>query len=151
RSAQDVSVFRDLISAYDPGARVAVSVQRTTGVVVVDVLLPARPKSGDEIASYHDYRLEFTVRDCTYDDRRRLFLPSDLTGAFVVDADSGGWSAVGGLRADDVIVQVDGVSITSAADLKRVLAATPTSRRISAFTVQRGISTHIIEIERPAR
>ena len=151
RSAQDVSVFRDLISAYDPGARVAVSVQRTTGVVVVDVLLPARPKSGDEIASYHDYRLEFTVRDCTYDDRRRLFLPSDLTGAFVVDAASCGWAAVGGLRADDVIVQVDGVSITSAADLKRVLAATPTSRRISAFTVQRGISTHIIEIERPAR
>ena len=39
----------------------------------------------------------------------------------------------------------------NAADLKRVLAATPADRRISAVTVQRGITTMILEIERPAR
>lgn len=150
RGPQDASVFRDLIAAYDPGSRIRLQVSRPTGTTSIELDLPARTRSSDELPLHRDHRLECTFRDCTADDRERLGWSQETMGAMVGEADAGGWGAVGGLRSDDLVIDVDGAAINSCADLVRVLAATPAERQRSVVAIRRGISTVILEIERPS-
>ncbi len=86
----------------------------------------------------------------TADDRDRLSWPEGLAGSLVTDTDAGGWAAIGGLRADDLIIDLDHTAITTTADLIRALAATPADQRRSAMAVRRGASSLILEIDRPS-
>jgi len=61
-----------------------------------------------------------TLDNVTPSVARRLRLPSGQTGALITDVDPDG-PAAGGLRQGDVIVSVNGRSISSAADAKREL------------------------------
>lgn len=151
RQAQDAAVFRDLIAAYDPGTRVALGLRRGAETIALTLALPAREAEAAEVAGWRDHRLEVSVRDVVDADRRRLHLPDAARGALVVDADAGGWAAVGGLRADDLVVDVDGRAVAGADDLRQVLDGDPGARRRSAVTVRRGHLTAILEIERPTR
>lgn len=149
RSAQDTALFRDLIAAYEPGASVRLLVRSAEGERTVELALAERPRAAEELAVHRDHLLECSFRDCTADDRERLGWGDGTAGALVADADAGGWGAVGGLRADDLVIELDGAAVTGCAELVRLLAAAPPSRR-SAVAVRRGAGTLILEIERPA-
>jgi serine protease Do len=150
RGAQDTAVFRDLIAAYEPGAQVRLTLRRAAGEEILPVTLPARPRAADEQPVRRDHQLECSFREAAEDDRERLGWPAGLAGALVTEVDAGGWGAVGGLRADDLVVAIDGSAVTGSADLQRLLAATPAGQRRSVLTVRRGAGTRILELERPA-
>ena len=61
-----------------------------------------------------------TLDNVTPSMARRLRLPSGQTGAVITDVDPDG-PAAGGLRPTDVILSVNGRSVSSAADAKREL------------------------------
>jgi serine protease Do len=52
---------------------------------------------------------------------RQLRLPAGTTGAVVMDVDSGGPADTGNVAQYDVILKVNGVTVTSAADASRIL------------------------------
>ncbi len=60
---------------------------------------------------------------------RQLRLPAGTTGAVVMDVDPGGAADNGGLAQYDVILKVNGVAVTSAADASRLLQKIPAGGR----------------------
>ncbi len=60
---------------------------------------------------------------------RQLRLPAGTTGAVVMDVDPGGPADSGGLAQYDVILKVNGVTVTSAADASRLLQKIPAGGR----------------------
>ena len=66
----------------------------------------------------------------------------------VTEADRGGWAAVGGLRADDLIQAVDGQQITAVKELETSLAGIRKGRPEQIiFFIRRGVHTMFVELE----
>ena len=86
-----------------------------------------------------------TLQDLTPQVSSRLRLPNNTQGAVVVDLESGGAAENGGAQPGDVIVSVNRVDITSAADAIRELNLVETGR--TAFLlVQRGPNRVFLQV-----
>jgi serine protease Do len=124
-----------MVIATKPGTSVPLKVIRnkqdkTLHVTVEELDLEAEQQQtrggrgndrGDNPTEQHESTgFGLTLDNVTPSMARRLRLPSGQTGALVTDVDPDG-PAFGGLRQGDVIVSVNGRSISSAADAKREL------------------------------
>ena len=78
-----------------------------------------------------------SMDDITLDIARRLELPRSTSGALVTEVEPGSPAAQGGLRRFDVITQVNGQPVTSAADARQKLQAIG-SGRLARILVLRG-------------
>ncbi len=66
----------------------------------------------------------------------------------VTKVESGGWASLGGLRPDDILMEVDGKAIASIDELKPVLAKIRKDKpRRTVFLIRRGIHSRFCEIE----
>lgn len=144
----DVRVFDEMIRAYKIGAAPALTVWRDGARLEVACTLGEAPAPDRELRVYEDATLEMKVRDVAYSDRIERRWPKDLAGALVTHVESGGWAAVAGLRAGDLVLAVDGQTIAGARDLEAALE--PLGKRAvrrAALLVRRGIRTMFIEVE----
>ena len=88
-----------------------------------------------------------TLQDLTPQIANRLRLPSGTSGAVVVDVESEGDAEAGGVQPGDVILRVNRVDISSAADAVRELDAIEAGR--TAFLlVQRGPEQIFLQVPR---
>jgi serine protease Do len=150
---QDADVFDTMIRGYKIGATPEFTVIRGAAADVRKIAcrLDEAPKPERELKVYEDHALDFKARDISYFDRVEHRWAKDVAGALVVDVETGGWAAVGGLRPDDVVQALDGAPVASASDLEALLRAAHERRpRHISMLVKRGIHTLFIEIE-PSR
>jgi len=145
---QDADVFAALLRAYQPGSKAVLAVLREGKPVELTVTLKEAPRLENELRVYEDVALEFRARDISYLDRVKRQWPKETAGALVSQVDAGGWASVGGLRADDLVLAVDGKTVHDVKELEQVLR--PISQKKPGevvFFVRRGVGTLFVEVQ----
>ena len=146
--AQDAEVFKTMIRAYRVGSQAEFTVIRSGETSTVSAELVAMPTPEGELPVYEDLLFEFTARDISYLDRIANRWPEEESGALVSQVDAGGWAAVAGLKARDLIKAVDHREVRGVRDLEARLEAAGDSKptNIPLF-VKRGIYTLFLELQ----
>jgi serine protease Do len=132
----------DRVVRTPPGTSVPVKVLRDKqekSVTVVVQELNLDEEGGEETEEEGDVTAGFgmTLQDLTPDVARQLNVPSGTSGAVIVDMEPRGAAARGGVRVRDVIIEVNGVAVSSASDASRALQRVA-SGRIARLLVLRG-------------
>ena len=86
--------------------------------------------------------LGVSIAEVTDEDVPRLKL-RDARGVLVRGVMPGEPAAVGGVKADDVLVAVDGTPLESARDLQRVVSSTPVGKRVRLVLLREGRETEV--------
>jgi serine protease Do len=79
-----------------------------------------------------------SLQDLTPDVARQLEVPSGTSGAVVVDVEPRGAAFNGGLRVRDVIIEVNGMAVASAADASRALQRVQSGRFARMLVLRQG-------------
>ena len=147
---------RDLqgrVVATRPGTTVPVDVVRNGETVTLDVTVEQLDLDvearGPETESPEELSEGFgmTLRDVTPQAAARLRLPDGTSGALVADVQRRGAAAAGGVQAGDVILSVNRVAVTSAADAVRELNAAE-SGRAAFLLIQRGDTQVFLQVRK---
>jgi len=145
---QDSDVFDALVRAYKPGSKAQFAVLRDGKPLSLTITLREGPRQENELRVYEDVTLEFRARDISYLDRVKRRWSKDETGALVSQVDTGGWAAVGGLRADDLIMSVDGAQVKTVQELEALLKPVREKKpHHLTFFVKRGVQTLFLELQ----
>jgi len=145
---QDTDVFDALVRAYKPGSKALFAVLRDGKPLTLTVTLREGPRQESELRVYEDVTLEFRARDISYLDRVKRRWSKDEAGALVSQVDTGGWAAVGGLRADDLITSVDGKPVQTVQELEVLLKPVKEKKpHHLTFFVKRGVQTLFLELQ----
>jgi S1-C subfamily serine protease len=145
---QDTDVFDALVRAYKPGSKAQFAVLRDGKPLALTITLREGPRQENELRVYEDVTLEFRARDISYLDRVKRRWSKDEAGALVSQVDTGGWAAVGGLRADDLITSVDGKPVRTVQQLEALLRPVKEKKpHHLTFFVKRGVQTLFLELQ----
>ena len=140
------------VVATRPGTTVPVVVLRDGEEVSLEVTVEEldldAEASGSAQASPETVSEGFgmTLQDLTPQITNRLRLPNGTEGAVVVDVESDGPAAAGGVQPGDVILRVNRVDISSAADAVRELSAI--EGRTAFLLVQRNQNQVFLQVPR---
>ena len=146
--AEDDGVFELLIRRKSIGDEVSFDVVREGKPKTMKMKLEAPMQATMTPRSHTDTDFEFSTRDLNYQDRIAQQLPSTVRGVIVTKVENGGWASLGGLRPDDIVMQVDGKAIDSIDELKPILAKIRKEKpRRTVFLICRGIHSRFCEIE----
>lgn len=144
----DEEVLPSMIRQYDIGSKVKLGIVRDGKPVNVQVVLEAAPKPSREFPTYTDDNFEFTARDIAFSDRADGTVTKGQTGVYVESVSDGSWAAIGGLRAGDTIVEIDGQSVNKLVDLERLMTGiSQTKAKTVVLKLRRGIHTVYAELE----
>jgi serine protease Do len=134
----------DMVTRTKPGSTVPVKVMRDGKSTAVNVTIgeldleaeagPAEEESAVEETAGFGIGLE----DITPDIARRLELPRSTAGAIITEVDPGSPAAENGLRRFDVITQVNGQPVQSAADASKKLQAIASGRLARILVMRNG-------------
>jgi serine protease Do len=149
---KDTRVLVDRISAIQPGNKVELGLIREGKSKTVAVTLGERPGSEEteeaEAASEESVqsRLGIEAEEISARTRRMLELPQDVTGVVVSNVTELSPASEAGLRAGDVITEVNGREIESLAGFRDALSAAKSGDRLRfyVFRPQFGRSTFVI-------
>ena len=148
RREEDINVFPSMIRQYRPGMDVELTMSRGGEVLRLTVPLEAQPLKPSEIDRYKAIDLEFACREITFEDREEHLLNSALSGIIVDTVEPAGWADIAGLRADDVIVAVDGFPIAAlGAFVEYYELVVDSQNPLILVKVKRGALHHFLEIE----
>jgi serine protease Do len=147
-AVSDTNELRNRIAQLGPNANVELTIVRTGQTQKVTATLEALPsksaaaatpasRGGEEAAG-------LTVEPLTAQRAKQLGLDT-TAGLLVTRVDPDGAAADGGLRAGDVIQQVDGAPVSSADDLRKSLA---NGDRPALVLVRRGEQNVFLTLER---
>ena len=145
RSGNDL---RNEVSQLQPGTATRLSIVRDGKEQTVNVTVAeredttAQPEDRDAAGSSTGFGM--TVEPLTRDRARELGIAA-TSGVVVVDVQSGGRAADAGIRAGDVIVEVDRKPVSDAEGLR---AALKNGSRPALMLVQRGDTTYFATLER---
>lgn len=145
---EDLPEFRKLIVAAGAGTTMTFTVLRGGQTQDLPVTLAATPKSADdaERLKLDDFGAE--VREVVFTDTLAPGRKPDLKGVVVVTVEGAGWAGLGGLRAGDLIQQVNSVEVPDLAAFKaQIEAARAATAREVVFFIMRGLETAFIRIE----
>ena len=145
---QDAEVFKAMIRAYRVGSQAEFTVIRSGETSMLSAVLVAMPTPEGELQVYEDLLFEFKARDISYLDRVANRWSEEESGAVVSQVDAGGWAAVAGLKARDLIKAVDHQEVKGVQDLEVRLDAAGNRKpaNIPLF-VKRGIYTLFLELQ----
>jgi serine protease Do len=151
-----------MVIATKPGTSVPVKVLRNKGEKTLHVTVEELDLEAEQQATGGSRRNQdqdqpepdeqgasgfgLTLENVTPQMARRLHLPSGQTGAIVSDVDQDGPSA-GFLRSGDVILSVNGKTVSSAQDAQRELAKVQ-SKHLAQLRVWRGDSETFVPVRK---
>jgi serine protease Do len=145
---EDDGVFELMIRRKSIGDEVKFDILRDGKPRAITMKLEAPMQTAATPSAHTDADFEFSVRDLTYQDRNAQQLPAALHGVIVTKVENGGWASLGGLRPDDIVLQVDGKSISSIDEIKPILTQIRKDKpRRTVFLIRRGIHSRFCEIE----
>lgn len=115
RREEDAGLFARMVRDYDPGSQATLTVWRAGARLQVPVQIEREPKPPEEMATWDDRQLEFTVRQAAFSDLVRLQLDPGTQGVLVAEVVPSGWAALGGLMPGDLILRADGKPVATLA------------------------------------
>ena len=140
--------FRALIRQFDIGATVQLAVLRDQKPMKVAVELARSPKLKREMKKYRNADFEFTARDVAFFDAAEEQWQPGQRGALVEEVKSGSWAELGGLNAEDLIVEVNAKEIQDVDGLKVSMDEIAKQKKeFVILKVVRGIHTAYLELE----
>jgi serine protease Do len=137
-----------LIHQYDPDTEVKLAVVRDGRRLTVPVKLERSPRLPREMKKYRNEAFEFTARDMTFYDQAEEQWPTDQAGVIIEEVRPGGWADLGMLYSGDLLLAVDGKTVTNVDAVRSALEDASTGRKpFIVFKVLRGIHTRYLSIE----
>jgi Do/DeqQ family serine protease len=150
-SVPDTNSLRNRVAQLGPGAQVELTIVRGGKPRTVSATLdelPSRSASNVNPAQEGGERTAgLAVEPLTPERARQLRLPEDATGLLVRRVEPSGPAADAGIRAGDVIQQVDDVPVQSAAELRNTLSK---GDGPALVLVRRGDQHLFLSLERPS-
>lgn len=142
---QDAEILRRKIEELDIGQTVTFGLLRKGVLVRTEVALEETPETIADVRSKSDDVLEYTVRELTYLDKVANAWPLDAEGVLVKEVESGGWAHVAGLRAGDLLLEIQGHAVETIQDFQAQREALHGAKpkRVVLF-VRRGRSTTFV-------
>jgi serine protease Do len=134
----------DMVTRTRPGTTVPLRVVRDgkntpLSVTIGELDLEAEAGTTEEESAVEESAgFGIGLEDVTPDIARRLELPRATGGAIVTEVDPGSAAAEGGLRRFDVITQINGQPVTSAADASKKLQAIASGRLARLLVLRSG-------------
>lgn len=145
--SEDSQALERQVRQYRVGTTASVTVWRDGKTTDIPVVMEVQPKPTSEMPLWEDEKLEFEVRQLSFDDRARLELPDKASGVLVSSAVPSGWAELGGLQGDDLVLAADGAPVATVDDLHRARdAAARAGKRWLVLEVLRRGRTAFIEI-----
>jgi serine protease Do len=145
---EDGEVFPTMVREYKIGATPKFTVIRDGKEQPVTVELVAAPKLAREMKKHRDENFDLTVRDICFFDRVDQHWSESQPGVIVQTVDEGGWSSLGGLSSNDLIVDIDGEKVVDVAgfeaQMKKISDEKP---KTVIFHVKHGIHEKYAEIQ----
>lgn len=149
RRPEDSEVFPELILAYPVDATLKLDGFRDGKVQSWNVALAPRPIDDSELREYKDEMFEFTVRQLStsqIDEAKKH--GNEQTGLSVLKLEPSGWASLGGLAPDDVILSINGKSVSDINGARSILKSFhETKPRSVVFQIRRESRTRYLEIE----
>src|SRR5205809_1854513 len=105
---------------------------------LVKLLVPQLPSKGNVVRGW----LGVSIAQGTDEDVPRVTL-REARGLLLRGVMPGEPAAVGGVKADDVLVAVDGTPLESPRDLQRVVSSTPVGKRVRVVLLRDGRETEV--------
>lgn len=148
KGVEHEALFAEMIRRRDIDQKIALEVIRDGKPAgKIEVTLQAPPTPVSELKKYRNEEFEFTARAMSFADCSERKLENRTTGILIDQVEPAGWAALGGLRVDDVLLQVDGQEISDIDALEQTLAKAKTSKaRQLVFLVRRGVRTRYLEL-----
>ena len=144
---EDHEELAALIRQYKIGTVVELAVLRDGEEMSVPARLLARPAPASPALLYEDPLLEITISPLTFLERARQQWPQEQQGLLVTNVQPGGWAAVANLRVGDLVTGINGQTVKTVEEYKRVKAKLVKEQpEYLAVRVLRGIYTQFIEI-----
>jgi len=148
RRPEDADWFGSTLRDYDPSATVALDLLREGKPARVELPLAERPAPPSELPTVRDLRLGFSARALGFDDRQERRLAESDAGVVVTRVERSGWADLAGLRAGDILTDINGRTTVSNDGLRAALDALAAARpRHVVFRVRRGVTGSILECE----
>jgi len=145
---QDADELRRVIEDLSVGERVELTVLRAGKPQKVTVTLEETPASAETARRVRQREFEFVVRDITMLDRMENRWGRDQKGVLVVECTSGGWASLAGLRADDLILSINGAPVADTRAFEQLMARIVRERpKVTRLFVRRDGKTHFVFIE----
>lgn len=149
RRMQESDDLRQALAGRGVGERVRLGLWREGGPLELEVELEAEPRDPAGLPRTRDERLEIVMRDLALYDRLRLRLAESVSGALVAEVPPGGWADLAGVRADDLVLAVDGRPVSDAAAFSRAASAARSAATgcVWELLVERNRQTLILFVE----
>ncbi len=145
---EDGEVFENLIRQYPIDAEITLSGWRSGEPLEITVPLEPQPEPPSQYESFEDEHFEFTVRELAFDDRVQKQLDREERGLLISQVENSGWGALAGLRNGDLLLEIDGESVSTVDAFKESMDTIAERRQERVvFFVKRGIYTAYKELE----
>ena len=144
----DDDLFATMIRQYKIGSTVQLSVVRDGQPQQVAVKLDPSPRLPREMKKYEDPNFEFRVRDVTFADESEKSWRQGERGVLVEAVREGGWAALAQLADGDLLLEIDGVAVTSVEAVQKTMQRVAEAKAPSVvMKVRRGIRTLFVEMQ----
>lgn len=148
RHVEDVDVLKNMIRQRSIGAEVALDIVRDGKPTQVTVKLQRTPTPEAELKEYRDDDFEFVVREMSDEDRADRNLGQEARGLLIKSVTDAGWASVGGMRASQLLLSIDGKPVNDVATLQQILTqAKKNKAKRMVFQVKQGVHTQFLELE----
>ncbi len=145
---QDSALLARRVRGLDIDATAALTVLRDAETFEVPLVLERTRLTKEEARRHDDGDFEISVRELTFFDRDENRWDSEVRGVLVENVDPGGWAGLGGLRANDLVLRMQGMPIRGLKSFRGALKEIKSERpdRV-VVVVLRGVKTHYQYLE----
>ena len=148
RQPEDIEVFGNMIKQYRTDATVRFSGLRDGTPFEINATLDRRPTPANELPSFEEEFMEFTVRELSFADRAYHRMTVEQNGLLVENLELAGWASLAGMMQGDILLSVNDQVVDNTHDFEKQIKKLA-KEKISrvTFHLKRGIHTLFIEIE----
>lgn len=149
----DLPVFQKMISELGAGGEMNLTVARpgegAVDTLMLTTVLGDMPVSASDAPRYENKDFDLTLRDIVFADyNARNLDPDEISGVVVDKQEPGGWAAVDGIRAGDIIMKIDDREVASVEDCKQILTGIKEKKKREAvFMVWRFNKTQFVNVK----
>ncbi|TAL23036.1 MAG: PDZ domain-containing protein [Nitrospirae bacterium] len=147
-SPEDLEVLPAMIRQYKIGSTVELDILRGKDKLKIKAILEQSPPMPGEMKKYVDDNFEFTVRDIAFLDRAQEGWRDEQKGILVEAVGQGGWASLARLAVGDIIIAVNGESVSDVALFEKMMKGIAEKKLKSVLLqVRRGIHSFYVELE----
>jgi serine protease Do len=145
---QDAGMLHRQVRRLEIGDTATVTVLRDGTEQDISLTLERTRLTASEVEREINEDFGFTLRGLTFFDRDENRWPNDLKGLLIEKVERAGWAQLGGLRARDLVLSIDGQAVENLRQFRDIMDSVTRSRKERIiFVVLRGVETRFQYIE----